>query len=625
LSITFFPPSYLIASGIPQYNLIDARETLRFAFRVLCYKMVSLKDRLKELLINNKLLTQEQLDQALEVQKQKGGRLSDIIVNLKFIKESELVSTLSEGLGLPLIDLRRFKIDYEIVRIIPIDIARQYQIIPLSKIGDDITLAMADPLNIFAIDAVQSLTGYKINPVIAPSQDITVAIELAYPDVTTGIIDDLVKEISVTSIELIKEERDMLPSDQELTRISREAPVIQVTNMILEDAVKKKASDVLFEPLDRKLRVRFRIDGVLTEQKAPPKTMHLSIVSRVKVMSDLDIAEHRLPQDGRFKVKLSGNEVDFRVSILPSSLGEKVALRILDKSQAMLDIEKLGFNLDTITKLKKIAKLPHGMMLVCGPTGSGKTTTLYSVLKFVDSPDKNIVTVEDPVEYQLEGINQVSARPDIGLTFASALRSILRQDPNVIMIGEIRDYETVDIAIKSALTGHLVVSTLHTTTASGAIARLINMGVEPYLINSSLVCVVAQRLIRKICHRCKEGYSIKKDIIESLKLNLGNLTSPGANGERSRGIDKIKKPEFFHGKGCEHCFNLGYSGRTAISEVLLLTPRIRELILERAQEHVIKDRAHKEGMQTLRENGLEEALKGVTSLEEILRVTAPDE
>lgn len=571
--------------------------------------MISLKDRLKEILINKKLLTQEQLDKALEVQKQKGGKLSDIIVSLKFIKESELISTLSEGLGLPLIDLRRFKIDSEVIRIIPVDIARHYQIIPVSKMGSVITLAMADPLNIFAIDAVQSLTGYKINPVISSVQDITVAIELAYPDSTKGIIDDLVKEMSASSIELIREEKEILPSDQELTRISREAPVIQVTNMLLEEAVKKRASDLLFEPMDKKLRVRFRLDGVLQEQKAPPKTMHPSIVSRIKVMSDLDIAEHRLPQDGRFKVKLAGNEVDFRVSILPSSFGEKVALRVLDKSQATLDIDKLGFGEEAVARLKKVAKLPHGMMLVCGPTGSGKTTTLYSILKFVDSSDRNIVTVEDPVEYQLEGINQVTARPDIGLTFASALRSILRQDPNIIMIGEIRDYETVDIAIKSALTGHLVISTLHTTTASGAIARLINMGVEPYLIDSSLVCVVAQRLVRKVCPYCREGHTIKKDVAESLKLNL----------------DKIKKAEFFRGKGCERCFNLGYSGRIAIVEVLLLTARVRELILARSQEHIIKEQARKEGMKTLRENGLQEALHGVTSLEEVLRVTAPDE
>jgi type IV pilus assembly protein PilB len=373
--------------------------------------------------------------------------------------------------------------------------------------------------------------------------------------------------------------------------------------------VKKKASDILIEPLEKKLRIRFRVDGVLQEEQAPPKSMHPAIVSRIKVISDLDIAEHRLPQDGRFKAKMLGKEVDFRISILPSSLGEKVALRVLDKSVSVLDIDKLGFSEDNISKLKNVSKLPHGMILVCGPTGCGKTTTLYSILKYVDTPQKNIVTVEDPVEYQLEGINQVTAKPEIGLTFATSLRSILRQDPNIIMIGEIRDYETVDIAIKSALTGHLVLSTLHTTTSSGAIVRLVNIGVEPYLINASLICIVAQRLVRKICNYCKEGYTIKKEIADGLKLNLSG----------------VKKLEFFKGKGCPQCFNTGYSGRIGIVEVLLLSPQIRELVLVRPQEQVIKQQARAEGMKTLREEGLEAALKGVTTLEEVLRVTAPDE
>ena len=571
--------------------------------------MASLKDRLTELLVNNKLITQEQLNKALEIQTQKGGRLSDIIVESGFIKEDQLISTLSEGLGLPLIDLKKFNIDIEIVKLIPVDIARHYQIIPVSKMGDTVTLAMADPLNIFAIEHVESLTGYKINPIISSSRDIQQAIESSFPDTTKGVIDDLVKEMSVTSIEFIQEEKEFLPSDQELDRISRQAPVIQVTNMILDDAVKKKASDILIEPFDKKLRVRLRIDGILQEQKSPPKSMHQSIVSRVKVMSDLDIAEHRLPQDGRFKARISSKEVDFRVSILPSSFGEKVAVRILDKSQALLNIEKLGFSQEAVDKIKKVSKLPHGMILVCGPTGSGKTTTLYSILKGVDNPEKNLVTVEDPVEFQLDGINQVTARPEIGLTFAGALRSILRQDPNIIMIGEIRDFETVDIAIKSALTGHLVLSTLHTTTAPGAIARLVNMGVEPYLIDSSLACVVSQRLVRKICQNCKEQLSISKDIIESLKLDSY----------------KIKKVEFFRGRGCASCLNTGYSGRVGIAEVLLMTVAVRELILSRAQEHLIKQQARKEGMKTLREDGIESALKGLTTLEEVLRVTVPDD
>lgn len=571
--------------------------------------MLSLKDRLTEILINNKLITTDQLEQALKVQTTKGGKLSDIIVELKFVKESELITILSEGLGLPLIDLKRFKIDLEIVKIISVDIARHYQIIPISKMGDTITLAMADPLNIFAIDHVQSLTGFKINPIISSVQDINQTIELSYPDTSKGIIDDLVKEMTVSSIELVKEEREVSPSDQELSRISHEAPVIKVVNMIMEESIKKKASDILIEPFDKKLRIRFRIDGILQEQKTPPKTMHASIVSRIKVMAELDIAEHRIPQDGRFKIGILNRQIDFRVSILPSTYGEKVALRILDRQQANLDLKKLGFSEYALEVLGKMSLLPHGMILVCGPTGSGKTTTLYAVLKSVDSPDKNIVTVEDPVEFQLDGINQVTARPEIGLSFAAALRSILRQDPNIIMIGEIRDYETVDIAIKSALTGHLVLSTLHTTTAAGALVRLVNMGVEPYLINSSLVCVMAQRLVRKVCLYCKEMYTLKNEVAASLKLDTAKM-------------DKLR---FCKGKGCERCFNTGYSGRTVIAEVLQLSPKIRELILSGSQEQFIKQQARLEGMKTLREDGLAAALKGQTTIEEVLRVTAPDE
>lgn len=571
--------------------------------------MPSLKERLTEILINNKLLTPEQLDEAVELQKKKGGRLSDIIVELKFIKEKDLVLALSEGLGFPLIDLKRFKIEHDIAGIIPSHVAQHYQIIPISRMGDTITLAMADPLNIFAIDHVKALTGYKINPIVSSGQDILQNIELSYPDSTGNDIDDLVKEISISSFEFIKEDIEALPSDQELSQMSRSSPVIKVVNAILEDAVRKKASDILIEPMEKKVRVRIRVDGLLREEQSPPKNMHASIVSRIKVISDLDIAEHRLPQDGRFKARMIGKEIDFRVSVLPSSEGEKVAVRILDKSNATLDIEKLGFSAESVFKLKKVSKLPHGMMLVCGPTGSGKTTTLYSILKFVDEPQKNIVTVEDPVEYQLEGINQVTARSEIGLTFSNALRAILRQDPNVIMIGEIRDYETVDIAIKSALTGHLVLSTLHTTTSSGAIVRLINMGVEPYLINASLVCVVAQRLVRKICTYCKREYPIDGELIDRLKLNSAH----------------IAKGVFFRGQGCSRCFNIGYSGRIGITEILMLTPAIRDLILRRGQEHAIKQKARQEGMKTLREEGMLEIANGVTTLEEVLRVTAPDE
>ncbi len=571
--------------------------------------MIFLKERLTELLINNQLITQEQLNEALEAQKKKGGKLSDIIVEFNFIKETDLISILSQGLGFPLIDLKRFKIDYAIVKLIPLEVAKHYQIIPISKMGDTITLVMADPLNIFAIDHVKTLTGYKINPIISSAQDILQVLELAHADSTKDMLNDLVKEMSVSSIELIKEQQDAILNEKDLDRISHELPVIKITNMIFEEAVKKKASDILIEPLEDKLRVRFRLDGILHEQTAPPKSMHLSIISRIKVISELNITEHRLPQDGRFKANLQGRDVDFRVSILPSSFGEKAAVRILDKSVNILNIDKAGFSKDILEKLKRISFSPHGMILVCGPTGSGKTTTLYSILKLVDNPEKNIVTVEDPVEYQLEGINQVTVRADIGLTFAGALRSILRQDPNIIMIGEIRDFDTVDIAIKSALTGHLVLSTLHTTTASGAIVRLINMGVEPFLINSSLICIVAQRLVRKICNSCKERYILKQEIADKLKFDIG----------------KSKKMELFKGKGCPYCFNTGYNGRIGIAEVLISTPKIRELILTGGQEYIIKQQARREGMRTLRESGMEAVLEGTTTIEEVLRVTAADE
>lgn len=568
--------------------------------------MGSLKDRLAEVLIKNNLLTQEQLNQALEVQKAKGGRLSEIVVELKFLKESDLMLALSEGLDFPVLDLKRYKLSPELAKLIPGVIARRYLIIPLAKLGDWLTVAMADPLNIFAIDHVESLTGTKITPVLASSQDILSAIETLYPENPQDMIGDLVKEMSTSSIELIKEEREALSEE---VGSSQDAPVIKITDLILENAVRKRASDILVEPFENKQRIRIRVDGILQEEQSPGRKLHNSVVTRIKVMSELNIAEHRLPQDGRFKARVSGKEVDFRVSILPTSFGEKVAIRILDKSNAMLDIERLGFSADVVATLQKVSKFPHGMILVSGPTGSGKTTSLYSMLKFVDSPEKNIVTVEDPVEFQLEGINQVTARPDIGLTFAAALRSILRQDPNVIMIGEIRDFETVDIAIKSALTGHLVLSTIHTTTACGSILRLVNMGVEPFMLNSSLLCVMAQRLLRRLCQHCAEEYTLTRDAVEKMRVHL-----PPA--------DKYK---FYRAKGCSRCLNTGYSGRIGIAEILVVTAKIRELILGRAQEHVIKRQARKEGMLTLREDGTRAVVAGQTTLEEVLRITAPDE
>lgn len=566
--------------------------------------MSSLKERLTEILINNKLITPEQLQQALGAQRTRGGRLSNTIVELGFVKKEDLVSALSQGLGLPLIDLKRIKVDPKVLNIISPKVCRHYQIIPISQMGDTLTMAMADPLNIFAIDALHNLTGFKINPIISTTEQIIEAIEQFYPDTTGGIIRELIEEMRESKLELVKEKKKAIPSDEELGLASQQGPAIRLANLILEKGIKKKASDVLIEPLQEKLRIRFRIDGVLQEQESPPKSMHPLLVSRIKVLSDLNISEHRLAQEGRFKVRFQDRDVNLRISVLPSSQGEKVAVRILDKSTVTLDIDKLGFNISTLSRLKESSMLPHGMILVCGPTGSGKTTTLYSILKFIDAPSKNIVTVEDPVEYQLVGINQVTSSPDIGLTFASALRSILRQDPDIIMIGEIRDFETVDIAIKSALTGHLVLSTLHTTTASAAIVRLVNMGVEPYLITSSVLSVTAQRLVRKLCPKCKEKYELTKDAAKNLKLPLKST------------------PIFYRASGCKYCFNTGYSGRLGTAEILILSPSIKDLILSRAEEHVIRQTARKESMSTLRENALSLAVSGLTSLEEVLRLTA---
>jgi len=568
-----------------------------------------LKEKLIKILIDKNLIKESDLERALSVQREKGGSLSDILVGLSLISRNDLMIVLSEGLGIPPINLSRYKIDPNVIKLIPKKIARNYRILPISQMGNTLIIAMVDPLNILAIDDIKALTGFKINLVITTEKDIAEALGQYYDESSYAAIEKIIDDMDEgSSIKLLESSSESMETSLDLLKMTQDAPVVKITNLLLAEAVNIRASDILIEPLETDLRIRYRVDGILREGKRPPKILHNAIVSRLKVMSDLDIAERRLPQDGRFKVKLQGREVDFRISVLPSSMGEKVALRILDKSQATLDIAKLGFDEKSLEVIRKAAAKPHGMILMCGPTGCGKTTTLYSVLEHVNSVEKNLVTVEDPIEYVLEGINQVAVRPEIGLTFAAALRSILRQDPNIIMIGEIRDFDTVDIAIKAALTGHLVLSTLHTTTATGSIIRLVNMGLEPFLITSSIVLVGAQRLVRKICAGCKEPYRASPEVLE--KLNIKADTD---------------KATFYQGKGCSSCLNTGYKGRVGLIEVLELSPKIKSLILEDAQEYKIREQARREGMNTLRENGMQLALDGVTTLDEVLRVTVGDQ
>ncbi len=568
-----------------------------------------LKEKLTKILIDNKLIKEQDLNKAMALQKEGGGSLSDILMNLGVVSKNDLMVALSHELDIPPINLSRYKADQNLIKLIPKKVAKHYKVIPISKMGDILTVALSDPMNILAIDDIKALTGFKISMVIASEKDIEDAVKQYYEESAYTAIEKIVSDMDEGGIRLLDDgSMETLEGALDLLQMTQEAPVVKITNLLLAEGVNLRASDILIEPLVDEVRVRYRVDGILQEGRRSPRVLHNAIVSRLKVMSSLNIAERRLPQDGRFKVKLHGREVDFRISIIPASTGEKVALRILDKAQATLDIEKLGFDTKSVQELKEAAVRPHGLILLCGPTGCGKTTTLYSILQYVNSIEKNLVTVEDPVEYQIEGVNQVTSKPDIGLTFSAALRSILRQDPNVIMIGEIRDFETIDIAIKAALTGHLVLSTVHTTTATGSIIRLVNMGCEPFLIVSSMIAAGAQRLVRRICQECKEPYELDKETIGLMNIK-----------------PDIGKPTFYRGRGCEKCSRTGYRGRVGLIEVLRMTPKIRKLVLQGAQEHTIREEARRDGMKTLRETGIQNALAGITTLDEIVRVTIGDQ
>ncbi len=563
--------------------------------------------RLGALLVAANLISDQQLEQALAKQKSEGGRLGSNLVDMGFIQEDRLITFLSQQYGIPSVDVSNFEIDPDVTRLIPSEVAQKYMIIPINRTGSTLTIAMVDPSNVFAIDDVKFMTGYNVEPVVASEGSIKEGIDKYYDsaDMLQTVMQDIQEEINIDIIEDDFEEEVNLG---DIKQAVEDAPVVKLVNLILAEAIKKEASDIHIEPYEKEFRVRYRIDGVLYEVMAPPKRLKDALTSRLKIMAELDIAERRLPQDGRIKLKMKGKEVDLRVSTLPTLFGEKVVMRILDRSNLMLDMTKLGFEPEALKKLKDAIFSPYGMVLVTGPTGSGKSTTLYSGLGQINNPDINIMTAEDPVEYNIFGINQVQMKEEIGLNFAAALRSFLRQDPDVVMVGEIRDYETAEIAVKAALTGHLVLSTLHTNDAPSTVNRLLNMGIEPFLVASSVILIMAQRLARRICPDCKQ----QMEIPEKALIDIG-LTPKEAS-----------EITCYHGTGCPNCSDTGYKGRLGLYEVMPIDETIRQMVLEGASSAEIKQAAIKNGMQSLRMAALNKLKSGETTLDEVLRVTFGD-
>lgn len=564
--------------------------------------------KLGQLLVSNSIITEEQLEKALDLQKKEGGRIGSNLIKLGYLTEDTLVQFLSKQYGVPSIALSTEEINTSIIKFVPYDVAYKYQIFPVSKNGATLTLAMTDPSNVFAIDDVKFMTGYEVVPVVASETAIKEAIAKHYEqsDALQSVVDNMTG-IDEGNLDLIQETEDDTDLS-ELKNAGEEAPVVKLVNLILGEAISRGASDIHIEPYEKALRIRYRVDGVLYDVMQPPTRLKAALSSRVKIMSELDIAERRLPQDGRIKLKVKDKAVDLRVSTLPTLFGEKIVMRILDKSNLNLDMTKLGFEEQALNDFNVAIKSPFGMVLVTGPTGSGKTTTLYSALSTVNEVDVNIMTAEDPVEYNLLGINQVHVREEIGLTFAAALRSFLRQDPDIVMVGEIRDFETAEIAVKAALTGHLVLSTLHTNDAPSTISRLLNMGIEPFLVSASVILIVAQRLARKVCEQCRE----EEEVPESTLINMG-LSQ-----------DEIGTFKCYKGKGCPTCSGTGYKGRVALYEVMPAKDEIKEMILKGASSTELKKASIRLGMKTLRMSGLTKVKEGVTSVEEILRVTMGD-
>jgi type IV pilus assembly protein PilB len=576
-------------------------------------KVKSFGERIADALVEDGLLSAGQIEELLEQQKKEGARLIKLIVDKAYVSEQDLAVSMGRVLNVPPINLSRVNIPPEIVELLPREIAHNYKVVPVSRLENKLFLAMADPLNVLAIDDVKRITKLEIAPLIASEKAIIDKLN-AFDSSKSGSMEDIIQDAQkkqseedadADTVEAVREGVEEVNLDQ-LAASSGEAPVIKLANLIIVQAIKDRASDIHLEPFEKIMRLRYRIDGVLIDATPPPKQMQLALASRFKIMSSLDIAERRLPQDGRMRVKVSGKDFDLRVSVLPTVHGEKIVMRVLDKSNLTASIDKLGLDPETFKQVKGAIDAPHGLILVTGPTGSGKTTTLYSALNELNSPIYNIITVEDPVEFQVPGINQVPTKKEIGLTFANALRSILRQDPDLIMIGEIRDTETAEIAIEAALTGHQVLSTMHCNDAPGAIARLDDMGIAPFLISSSVILSCAQRLMRRICSHCKEPVTYPPKMFEDLGIDPATFD----------GVQLLR------GRGCDRCKNSGYAGRMAIIEAMTITDQIRKLIIGRANTRELGKVAISQGMHTLRMVGLDRARDGISTLEQVMLITS---
>ncbi len=564
-------------------------------------------DRIGELLVRQKMISLQQLRKAQEEQRRQGTSLGYALTKMGFVSDNQITDFLSQQYRVQAIDLREYEIDEDVIAQVSKEVCERHKIIPVSRAGSSLIVAMADPSNLHAIDDIKFLTGYNVEPVVCSEAAVVEAVERYYNKETEISFDDIMDGFDETEIDFAETAED--ESILDLEKASEDAPVIRLCNAILLSAIKKGASDIHIEPYERQQRVRYRIDGVLHDEMHPPLKLKNAISSRIKIMASLDIAERRIPQDGRIKLKLGkGREMDFRVSVLPTIWGEKIVLRLLDKGNLQLDMSKLGFEEKALTDFKEAISQPYGMVLVTGPTGSGKTTTLYSALTELNQVTTNISTAEDPVEYNLMGINQVQMHDDIGLNFAAALRSFLRQDPDIIMVGEIRDFETGEIAVKAALTGHLVLSTLHTNDAPCTISRMLNMGIEPFLVTASVNLIAAQRLARKICLDCKEEINIESSVLEEIGFEQ----------------NQIKGAQFYKGVGCQTCGETGYKGRVALYEVMPMSEKLKEMVLQGCSTAELKAQMIDGGIKTLRMSALSKALDGTTTIDEVLRVTAAD-